>query len=71
MDEQERTVVRILEELGAGDRPVIKVYNKLDLYQGPALHDGISISALNGTNLDKLKQAIISVLLALDNDVVY
>jgi len=35
MDEQERTVMRILEELGAGDRPVIKVYNKLDLYKGP------------------------------------
>lgn len=71
MDEQERTVVRILEELGAGDRPVIRVYNKLDLYQGPVLHDGISISALNGTNLDKLKQALVSALLAADNDVVY
>lgn len=70
MDEQERTVMRILEELGAGDRPVIKVYNKLDLYKGPVLQDGISISALKGTNLDELKNAVVSALLTVDNDAV-
>jgi len=58
MDEQERTVMRILEELGAGDRPVIKVYNKLDLYKGPVLQDGIS------------KNAVVSALLTVDNDAV-
>jgi len=35
MDEQERTVMRILEELGAGDRPVIKVYKQARPVQGP------------------------------------
>ncbi|WP_018963361.1 GTPase HflX [Coprothermobacter platensis] len=69
MDEQESTVLRIINELGAGDEPIIKVYNKLDAYDGPLLKDGISISALDGTNLDTLKNMIVRMLKSSSSEV--
>jgi GTP-binding protein HflX len=62
MEDQEQTVLKLIDELGAGNIPIIKVYNKVDAYKGPLLKDGICISALRGTNLDLLKNAVIGAL---------
>lgn len=59
--EQRDTVFRVLNELGAGDRPVLEALNKADRAKiggqvEPA--DAIIISAKDGTGLDKLKNEI-------------
>jgi GTPase len=57
--EQDVEVVKILAELGLGDRPRIHVYNKCDklpaeLSVGFGNGAGVSVSALRGTGLDEL-----------------
>lgn len=62
---QMRVVADVLCSLGAGDTPRINVYNKLDKADAssPRMKDNdVSISALNGTGLDSLKNSIIAVL---------
>ncbi len=54
LERQVEAVEQVLWELGLGDRPLVKAYNKVDLYTGPVPADGICISALHGTNLDLL-----------------
>ncbi|NPV89090.1 GTPase HflX [Coprothermobacteraceae bacterium] len=63
MEEQMLFVEKMIDELGAGHRPILRVYNKLDLYSGALPKDGISISALKGINLERLREAIILNLL--------
>ena len=54
LDEQVAAVEKILNELGLGERPVLKVYNKADRFAGLLPADGVAVSALNGANLDRL-----------------
>ncbi len=60
--EQRETVFRVLNELGAGDRPVLEAMNKIDRAKIPADEiepaDAIHISAKQGVGLDRLKAEI-------------
>ena len=71
--EQEDAVIAVLEEIGASDRPVLRVLNKVDLAAGrpdacgdedaeprdaPCLADGLRISALTGQGLPDLAAEI-------------
>ncbi|HAA90580.1 MAG: GTPase HflX [Thermoanaerobacterales bacterium 50_218] len=58
LDRQIEAVEEILEEMKLYDRPIIKVYNKIDAYEGPLPADGLAVSALYGTNLDSLLTAV-------------
>lgn len=66
MDERAAQVYRVLEEIGAADRPVLEVYNKIDaLDQSPRCDlgsDGIAervwISAHTGAGVDALLDAL-------------
>ena len=65
-EEQERAVRKVLDEIGAGERPVIRVLNKIDRLDSadPAFADGgscaldradgVCVSARVGTGLDEL-----------------
>ena len=55
---QMQVVEEVLTSLGAGDIPCIRVYNKADQAQGPLPQDGVVISALQGTGLEALLQAV-------------
>jgi GTP-binding protein HflX len=63
---QQTTVQAVLDDLGAGDKPRLTVYNKLDLlqngsgYTGPAPEsDGVAfVSASQGTGLEQLREVI-------------
>ena len=55
---QMQVVEEVLASLGAGDIPCIRVYNKADQAQGPLPQDGVLISALQGTGLEALLQAV-------------
>lgn len=55
---QMQVVEEVLASLGAGDIPCIRVYNKADQAQGPLPQDGVAISALQGTGLEALLQAV-------------
>ena len=63
--EQMATVHQVLEELGAGDKPTLVVYNKVDLVD-PAEADhllrhtpgAVAVAAAQGLNLDGLQAAI-------------
>ena len=59
--EQRETVFRVLNELGAGDRPVLEALNKADRAKiGDEVEprDAILISAKEGRGLDRLKEEI-------------
>jgi 50S ribosomal subunit-associated GTPase HflX len=51
-------VDEILGELALDDHSLIKVYNKLDKFEGDPPTDGVAVSALRGANLDLLRQLI-------------
>ncbi len=54
---QSEIVESLIEQLGAGKKPCITVYNKSDIYTGEALPSGdntVRISALTGEGMDKL-----------------
>lgn len=55
---QLQVVEEVLASLGAGDIPCIRVYNKADQAEGPLPQDGVVISALQGTGLEALLQAV-------------
>ncbi|MDQ0159013.1 GTPase HflX [Alkalibacillus salilacus] len=64
--EQEKTVFNILDELGAGDIPMLTVYNKVDLVSDeviPYSTPSVKMSALESSDYDYLKQAIEQALL--------
>ncbi len=56
----------ILQELGAGDKPTVTVYNKCDVMQTPWLlpvsRDAVMISALSGRGFDQLMDALMEAL---------
>lgn len=63
--EQMQTVTTVLEELGAGQKPMLVVYNKADQVEPGELdhlllhtRDAVAVSAALGQNLDGLQQAI-------------
>ncbi|MGQ9755697.1 MAG: GTPase HflX [Desulfotomaculales bacterium] len=58
LDRQVRAVESLLAELELGDRPLIKVYNKIDRHDGPLPGDGVAVSALFGINLSLLLERI-------------
>ncbi len=64
--ERREEVDQVIEELGAGDIPVVRVYNKIDLTERPPGAQGapaaeaerINVSALSGAGLDDLEAAM-------------
>lgn len=54
LERQQEVTLETLDELGCKDKPMITVYNKGDLMS----HEGLSISALTGLNLDALVHEI-------------
>jgi GTP-binding protein HflX len=61
-EQQAMAVEEILGQLALDDHVLIKVYNKLDQFEGDPPADGVAVSALHGTNLDLLRQLIESAL---------
>jgi GTP-binding protein HflX len=61
-EQQAMAVEGILGELALDDHLLIKVYNKLDQFEGDPPTDGVAVSALRGANLDLLRQSIESAL---------
>ncbi|GIW39771.1 MAG: GTPase HflX [Candidatus Binatia bacterium] len=63
-DEQIRVVDRVLEEIGAGDRPRLLVLNKMDLVREPVPPvpgpESYRVSALTGEGIPELLEAIAS-----------
>ena len=68
---QEEAVARILEDIGAGDIPLVKVYNKIDLLpekgellkrNGQAGTEGFNLSAATGEGIPALKDQLRSLL---------
>ena len=67
MENHIEVVRKLLSELGCDDKPVIGVFNKIDLREEELLGNygftkQVEISAKNGENLDKLMEAIEDVL---------
>ncbi len=57
--EQKREVVlKVLEEIGAGNHPMLTVYNKIDLVDREFDRDGIYVSAVTGEGLQELVERI-------------
>lgn len=71
-EEQAESVERVLSEIGAGDIPLVRVYNKIDLLPGrnelPGLRGGkasagrIFVSARTGEGIPELKRLLRDVL---------
>ncbi|MGD0153169.1 MAG: GTPase HflX [Thermacetogeniaceae bacterium] len=57
-EQQVAAVEDILGELALDDHPLLKVYNKLDAFEGDPPFGGVAISARSGANLDLLRQLI-------------
>src|SRR4051794_844892 len=73
-DEHRATVQTVLDELGAGDKPRLVVFNKADLVDraalngdapAPALAGSVLVSALTGYGLDTLRAEIAALLSSL------
>lgn len=62
LDEQVAAVEETLGELGLWEKPVLKVYNKLDSFAGDPPVNGVVISALYRTNVDLLLERIEEIL---------
>ena len=76
--EHRATVQAVLNELGAGDKPRLTVFNKADLVDanardanvpGPAIADKVFVSALTGYGLETLRGALAALLAELWVDV--
>ncbi len=76
MVEQKQTVDRILEELGLSAKPIVEVFNKVDLLDGGGertLIGGnspiprVAVSARTGYGLDRLRDLVRDVLMASGN----
>jgi GTP-binding protein HflX len=63
---QQQAVQAVLDELGAGDKPRITVFNKIDLLPDagtpPASERAVFVSAVTGTGLDRLGELIAAAL---------
>lgn len=60
LEEQRLEVEAVLRELQVGDKPVLQVYNKIDLLPPDAAvpREALPVSALTGEGLDRLLEAI-------------
>lgn len=60
-DEKRVVVLRVLEEIGTGNHPMLTVFNKMDLVADLdcTLSDGIYVSAVTGEGLDVLVNEIV------------
>src|SRR3989449_7171925 len=60
-DEKRTVVLNVLEEIGAGNHPMLTVFNKMDLVADLdyTLSDGIYVSAITGEGLDVLVNEIV------------
>jgi GTP-binding protein HflX len=76
--EHRQTVQMVLDELGAGQKPRVVVYNKADLIEetaedgeapAPLVGDAVLVSAVTGFGLDALKVRLATVLSDLWEDV--
>jgi GTP-binding protein HflX len=72
--EHRRTVQTVLDELGAGDKPRLVVFNKADLLEpaardggamAPAIAGSVFVSALTGFGLDTLRVELAALLASL------
>lgn len=63
--EQIKTVERVISEIGLSQKPILKVFNKIDQGVRHVRNDGTSveISSLKGTGIDKLLSKLEEVLL--------
>ena len=59
-------VTRVLQEIGAGEKPTLVVFNKIDSilaeeieYLKRCYPDAVAISALEGTNLDAFRKKVV------------
>ena len=77
-DEHRATVQTVLDELGAGDKPRLVVFNKADLIDhaasngaavAPSIAGAVFVSALTGYGMDTLRAEIAAVLASLWVDV--
>jgi GTP-binding protein HflX len=77
-EEHRATVQTVLDELGAGDKPRLVVFNKADLIDraalngssvAPSIGGAVFVSALTGYGMDTLRAEIASVLASLWVDV--
>ncbi|HEX5239808.1 MAG TPA: GTPase HflX [Candidatus Limnocylindrales bacterium] len=73
-DEHRATVQQVLDELGAGDKPRLAVFNKIDLLEpaaldadrpAPAIRGQVFVSALTGFGLDTLRVELAALLASL------
>jgi GTP-binding protein HflX len=60
-EEKRQVVLDVLKEIGAGDHPMLTVYNKADLAstQDVLPEEGLLVSAVTGEGLDDLVSAIV------------
>ena len=67
---QAEIVERIIEQLGAGQTPCLRVYNKCDLYFGILPHEenSVCISALSGEGCDLLREKLRELLSGLKKE---
>ncbi len=74
VDEHRATVQTVLDELGAGDKPRLVVFNKADLIEraaqdgetpSPAIAGTVFVSALTGYGIDTLRAAMAALLASL------
>src|SRR5213078_1864878 len=57
-EEKREVVLKVLEEIGAGNHPMLTVYNKIDLADREFDADGIYVSAVTGEGLHELVEKI-------------
>jgi GTP-binding protein HflX len=78
MDEHRATVQTVLDELGAGDKPRLAVFNKADLIDraalngssvAPSIAGAVFVSALTGYGMETLRAEIAAVLASMWVDV--
>jgi GTP-binding protein HflX len=71
-EDQARTVTEVLEELGAGERPMLVVFNKMDLVPEDSLAtlharakdiapESVFVSAVSEDGLEPLRRALLGI----------
>ena len=57
-----KVVKDVLDTLGAGESPMITIFNKMDVSNIPAPNNMIGISALTGQGIDTLKETVLNMI---------
>lgn len=58
-----------LDEIGAGEIPVLTVYSKIDLCRGETSFEGIRVSSRSGEGIDELSESIVNHLYPKENSI--